>query len=193
VKVGAGTRLGAHCTLQKTTVGARCIFHPGVCTGQDGFGFAAGGGQIVKIPQVGGVVIGDDVEIGANSTVDCGALGDTVIEDMVKIDNQVQIGHNVRIGRATRIVAQVGVAGSTTVGQFVVIGGQSGIAGHLHVADRVMIAARSGLSKSISAVGAVLAGSPAVPIAEWRTAVGLVARMARQARRKPHATDKETV
>lgn len=180
VVVGNGTRIGSHCTLVKTTLGARCLVHSGVRIGQDGFGFAVDGATLVKVPQVGGVVIGDDVEIGANSTIDCGALGDTVIEDMVKLDNQVQVGHNVRIGKGSRVVAQTGIAGSATLGQFTLIGGQVGIAGHLTVADRVMVAARSGVTKSIETVGAVMAGIPAEPIMEWRRKVALLARLAKR-------------
>lgn len=183
VQVGAGTKVGPHCTLQKVKVGAGCLLHPGVQIGQDGFGFAAapkdGGLEIIKVPQIGGVEIGNDVEIGAGSTIDCGALGNTVIEDMVKIDNQVQIGHNVHIGRGSRVVAQVGVAGSSRLGQFTVIGGQVGIAGHIEVADRVMVAACSGVTKSVTQAGSVVAGIPAVGIQEWRRQVGALARLAR--------------
>ncbi len=182
VSVGAETIIGSHCTLQKTTVGARCLLHPGVRTGQDGFGFAQQGATLIKVPQVGGVIIGDDVEIGANTTIDCGALADTVIEDMVKIDNLVQIGHNVKIGRGSRIVAQTGIAGSATLGAYTVIGGQSAIAGHITIADRVMVAARSGVTKTIEAVGAVVAGLPAQPIRQWRRQIAVVNRLAKASR-----------
>lgn len=181
VHVGAGSKIGAHCTLQKVVLGANCLLHPGVRIGQDGFGFAVtssnGEPEIVKVPQIGRVVIGADVEIGANSTIDCGALGNTVIEDMVKIDNQVQIGHNVHIGKGSRVVSQVGVAGSTKLGRFTVIGGQVGIAGHIEVADRVMVAACSGVTKSITQAGSVVAGIPAVPIQEWRRQMAVLARL----------------
>lgn len=179
-KVGDFTRIGPGCTLVKTAVGKRCILHPGVRTGQDGFGFAQDGAQVVKVPQVGGVVIGDDVELGANTTVDCGALGDTVIEDMVKVDNQVQIGHNVRVGAGCRIVAQTGIAGSTRLGRHCVVGGQVGIAGHLAIADKVQIAAMSGVTKSIDKVGEVVAGTPAHPIRQWRREVAVLARLAKK-------------
>lgn len=182
VSVGAGTVIGAQCTLQKTTIGARCILHPGVRIGQDGFGFAQQGAALIKVPQVGGVIIGDDVEIGANTTIDCGALADTVIEDMVKIDNLVQIGHNVKIGRGSRIVAQTGIAGSATLGAYTVIGGQSAIAGHISIADKVMVAARSGVTKTIGAVGAVVAGLPAQPIQQWRRQVAVLNRLAKASR-----------
>lgn len=179
-KIGAHTRIAPGCTFQKTTIGDRCLIHPGVRTGQDGFGFAVEGEQLIKVPQVGGVVIGNDVEIGANTTIDCGALGDTIIEDMVKLDNQVQIGHNAVIGKGTRIVAQTGVAGSTTLGKLNLIGGQVGVAGHITTADKVMVAARSGISKSITQIGAILGGTPAVPLTEWRRQVAIVSRLAKK-------------
>lgn len=188
--VGPNTRIREHVTLAKTSMGAGCLIHPGVRIGQDGFGFAVSPGpdgepQISKIPQIGRVVIGNNVEIGANTTVDCGAIGNTVIEDYVKIDNQVQIGHNARIGKGTRIVAQVGVAGSTALGKYNLIGGQTGIAGHLSTADKVMVAGHSGVTKSIIQAGSVVAGVPAVPITEWRKQVATVARMARNIRQRP--------
>ncbi|MCP5405084.1 MAG: UDP-3-O-(3-hydroxymyristoyl)glucosamine N-acyltransferase [Pseudomonadaceae bacterium] len=189
VVVGEDCRIGPHCSLLKTRMGARCVVHGGVRMGQDGFGFAVDGQALVKVPQVGGVVVGDDVEIGANSTIDCGALGDTVIGDMVKIDNQVQVGHNVRIGRGSRIVAQTGLAGSSTLGEFTLIGGQVGVAGHITLADRVMVAARSGVTKSIDAVGAVVAGLPAEPIMEWRRKVALLARMAKKGKKAANGGD----
>ncbi|MBI1309655.1 MAG: UDP-3-O-(3-hydroxymyristoyl)glucosamine N-acyltransferase [Proteobacteria bacterium] len=182
VTIGQGTRIGAHVTLQKVSLGNNCLIHPGVRVGQDGFGFAvapaaAGELELIKVPQVGFVTIGHGVEIGANTTVDCGALGNTVIEDDVKIDNQVQIGHNVHIGKGTRVVAQVGIAGSASLGKYTVIGGQSGIAGHLAIADKVMVAARSAVTKTITQAGAVVAGIPAVPINEWRRQVAAIARI----------------
>lgn len=183
VTIGARSRIGAHCVLLKTLLGDDCVLHAGVRVGQDGFGFAVHEEKVVKIPQVGGVRIGNDVEIGANTTIDCGALGDTVIEDNVKIDNQVQIAHNVRIGAGSRIVAQVGVAGSSTLGSMTVIGGQSGIAGHVHVGSGVQVAGASCVTKNIPE-GAVVAGFPASPIADWRAGVAVVARMARAVRRK---------
>jgi UDP-3-O-[3-hydroxymyristoyl] glucosamine N-acyltransferase len=180
VEVGEATVVGPNCTLQKCTIGARCLIHPGVRIGQDGFGFAQAGDKILKVPQVGGVVIGDEVEIGANTTIDCGALDDTVIGDMVKIDNQVQIGHNVKIGKGSRIVAQTGIAGSAGIGEFCVIGGQVGIVGHIGIADKVMVAAQSGVTKPISDPGSVVAGAPAKPIREWRRETATLARLAKK-------------
>lgn len=185
VGVGNGTRIAAHVTLHKVSIGAGCIIHPGVRIGQDGFGFAVSGEVLVKVPQIGRVRIGNEVEIGANSTVDCGALGDTIIEDMVKIDNQVQIGHNARIGRGSRLVAQVAIAGSASLGKFTVIGGQSAVAGHTTIADRVMVAACSGVTKSITTVGQVVAGMPAVPIQDWRKNVAVLARLTKNVVQKP--------
>jgi UDP-3-O-[3-hydroxymyristoyl] glucosamine N-acyltransferase len=185
VVIGARSRLGAHCVLQKTVVGEDCLLHPGVKVGQDGFGFAVdkaadGALTMVKIPQVGRVVLGNRVEIGANSTVDCGALGDTVLDDDVKLDNLVQIAHNVRLGKAVRVVGQSAVAGSTVVGDWAVIGGQVGIAGHLTLAPGVQIAGRSGVTKSIVTPGAVWAGFPAQPIAVWRRSVAVLGRLTKR-------------
>jgi UDP-3-O-[3-hydroxymyristoyl] glucosamine N-acyltransferase len=177
VAIGAHCHIGAHVTVNKAIIGDGCILHPGVRIGQDGFGFAMDGADIIKVPQIGKVIIGTDVEIGANTTIDCGAIGDTIIEDMVKIDNQVQIAHNVKIGRGTRIVAQSGVAGSASLGRYNVIGGQSGVVGHVVLADKIMVAARSAVTKSISSVGQVVAGTPAVPIQEWRRSIAILARL----------------
>lgn len=176
--IGANTRIGPHCSIFKTYMGDNCLIHPGVQIGQDGFGFALQGTTLHKVPQVGGVVIGNFVEVGANSTIDCGALADTVIDDHVKIDNQVQIGHNVRIGYGTRVVAQTGIAGSSSLGKFNLIGGQSGIAGHLTLADGVALAGRSGLTKSVENKGEVLGGMPAMPIKQWRKLMAALSRLA---------------
>ncbi|MFZ2587225.1 MAG: UDP-3-O-(3-hydroxymyristoyl)glucosamine N-acyltransferase [Alphaproteobacteria bacterium] len=180
VVIGAGTRIAPHVTLLKCRVGERCIIHSGVRVGQDGFGFAPSEKGLVKVPQVGGVVIGNDVELGANTTVDCGALGDTVLEDGVKLDNSVQIAHNVRIGKFTVIAAQTGIAGSTRIGAGCMIGGQVGVAGHIALADRVQVAARSGVTKSIAEVGAVWAGMPAEPMADWRRRMAAMARLGKK-------------
>ncbi len=153
-RIGAATRLAPRVTLlYETTLGARCILHPGVVIGADGFGFAPDRGQWVKIEQLGRVVIGDDVEIGANSCVDRGATGDTVIGDGVKIDNLVQVGHNVRIGDHTAIAGCVGIAGSAVIGAHCMIGGHAGIAGHVSIADRVVISAATQVIGSIKEAG----------------------------------------
>ncbi len=152
--VGAGTRLVARVTLcEGVRIGARCILHPGSVIGADGFGQAPDAGRYVKVPQLGAVVIGDDVEVGANTTIDRGAIGDTVIEDGVRIDNQVQIGHNVRIGAHTVIAGCVGISGSTTIGRRCMIGGMVGITGHLDICDDVAVTGKTMISSSIHRPG----------------------------------------
>ena len=134
-------------------IGRRVIIHSGAVIGADGFGIAEDGGQWVKIPQIGRVIIGDDVEIGANTTIDRGTIDDTVVEDGVKLDNQVQIGHNVRIGSHTAIAGCVGIAGSASIGRHCTIGGAAGILGHLKLADRVNISAGTLISRSVNEPG----------------------------------------
>ena len=151
---------------RRCRIGRRVVLHAGVVVGSDGFGFALPGQENRKIPQVGYVQIDDDVEIGANTTIDRGALGRTWIQRGVKIDNLVQIAHNVVIGEYSIIVAQVGISGSTQLGKGVVIGGQAGIVGHIRIGDGVMAAARSGVHKDIPP-GQIVAGSPHMPYREW--------------------------
>jgi UDP-3-O-[3-hydroxymyristoyl] glucosamine N-acyltransferase len=151
---------------RRCRIGRRVVLHAGVVVGSDGFGFALPGQENRKIPQVGYVQIDDDVEIGANTTIDRGALGRTWIQRGVKIDNLVQIAHNVVIGEYSIIVAQVGISGSTQLGKGVVIGGQTGIVGHIRIGDGVMAAARSGVHKDIPP-GRIVAGSPHMPHREW--------------------------
>ena len=151
---------------RRCRIGRRVVLHAGVVVGSDGFGFALPGQENRKIPQVGYVQIDDDVEIGANTTIDRGALGRTWIQRGVKIDNLVQIAHNVVIGEYSIIVAQVGISGSTQLGKGVVIGGQAGIVGHIRIGDGVMAAARSGVHKDIPP-GRIVAGSPHMPHREW--------------------------
>jgi UDP-3-O-[3-hydroxymyristoyl] glucosamine N-acyltransferase len=149
-QVGAGTRLSARVTLADgCRIGARCIVHPGAVIGADGFGFALHEGQWVKIEQLGGVLIGDDVEIGANTCIDRGALQDTVLEDGVKLDNLVQIGHNVRVGKHTAMAGCAGVAGSATIGAHCTVGGGAIVLGHLSLADHVHVSAASVVTRSI--------------------------------------------
>ena len=147
-------------------IGKRCIVHSGVVIGSDGYGFATEGGKHHKIPQVGIVRIEDDVEIGAGSTIDRAALGETVIGEGTKIDNLVQIGHNVRIGKHCLLVAQVGIAGSTKLGNYVVVAGQSGFAGHLNIGDGVQVAAKSAVLKDVQSNTKVM-GSPAIGFGEF--------------------------
>jgi UDP-3-O-[3-hydroxymyristoyl] glucosamine N-acyltransferase len=154
VAVGADTRLVAQVTLcEGVRIGERCIFHPGSVIGADGFGHAPDADGYVKVPQVGAVRIGNDVEIGSNSTVDRGAIEDTVVEDGVKIDNLVQVGHNVHIGAHTVIAACVGISGSTTIGKRCMLGGMVGIAGHLVICDDVALTGRTTVFKSIDRPG----------------------------------------
>lgn len=171
VEIGDDTRLAARVSiLDGVRIGRRCIVHPGAVIGADGFGFAedfAHGGW-VKVPQLGSVVIGDDVEIGANTTIDRGAIEDTVIEDGVKIDNLVQIAHNVRVGAHTVMAARTGIAGSTTVGKRCMIAGGVGIIGHLTVCDDVILQVRSLVAQSIDTPGMYGGTLPADDAARWR-------------------------
>lgn len=167
VTVGENSILYANVSVYSgSQIGKRVILHSGVVIGGDGFGFADPGRSNSKIPQVGFVQIDDDVEIGANSTVDRGTLGKTWIGRNVKIDNLVQIAHNVVIGENSIITAQVGISGSTKLGKSVIIGGQTGIVGHITIGDNVMIAAGSGIHKEISS-GQIIAGRPQLPYRQW--------------------------
>lgn len=173
--VGANVFIGSHARLYPRVViyhdcvlGDNLIAHSGAVIGADGFGIAMDEGRWIKIQQIGRVVIGNDVEIGANTTIDRGALDDTVIEDGVKLDNQIQIGHNVRIGAHTAIAGCVGIAGSTTIGSYCRIGGGAGIAGHLQIADHVEIAAFTLISKSIREAGSYTGIFPFAKTADWR-------------------------
>ncbi|MCX7893880.1 MAG: UDP-3-O-(3-hydroxymyristoyl)glucosamine N-acyltransferase [Burkholderiales bacterium] len=153
-RIGPGGRIAARVAIHAgCVVGARAIIHSGAVIGADGFGFARDGERWFKIPQIGRVVIGDDVEIGANTTIDRGALDDTVLEDDVKLDNQVQVGHNCRIGAHTAIAGCVGIAGSTAIGRNCMIGGAAMISGHLTIADNVVIAGATAITKSIAKPG----------------------------------------
>jgi len=176
VSVGEHTHIHSCVSILCATIGARCQIHGGVRIGQDGFGFALDG-NTTKIPQIGSVEIGDDVEIGANTCIDRGAQVATKIGSKSRIDNLVQIGHNVELGQGCVVVSQTGIAGSTVLGNNVVVGGQVGIAGHIKIADRVMIAAKSGVTKTISKVGEVVSGFPAQPIAQWRKAQARLSRL----------------
>jgi UDP-3-O-[3-hydroxymyristoyl] glucosamine N-acyltransferase len=163
VRIGGGTNIGSNVTIIYSVIGNDCIIHAGVRMGQDGFGFTANGS---KIKQVGLVKIGNNVEIGANSCIDRGALDDTVIMDNCKLDNLVQIGHNVEIGNNVVIAAQTGISGSTKVGNNVMLGGQTGIAGHLEIGDKSMAAGKSGIVNDIKS-GEIVAGYPAIKIKDW--------------------------
>jgi UDP-3-O-[3-hydroxymyristoyl] glucosamine N-acyltransferase len=184
--VGDDTLLHARVTIYHgCVVGARCILHSGAVIGADGFGMAPDAGRWVKIPQVGRAVLGDDVEVGANSTIDRGALSDTVIEEGVKIDNQVQVAHNCRIGAHTVIAGCAGIAGSVVIGRHCVIGGGAGIVGHLTIADGVTVSGMTFITKSIREPGVYSSGLPMMQHADWlRNAAHLrrldeIARLAR--------------
>ncbi|KPK89830.1 MAG: UDP-3-O-(3-hydroxymyristoyl) glucosamine N-acyltransferase [Deltaproteobacteria bacterium SM23_61] len=167
VQVGEGSVLYPNVVvMDRCVVGKRVILHPGTVIGSDGFGFARDGKKFVKIPQVGIVVIEDDVEIGANCAVDRAAMGKTWIKRGVKTDNLIQIGHNVTVGEDTVIVAQVGIAGSTEIGNRVALGGQAGVVGHIKIGDGAMIGAQAGVGQDV-APGQILSGSPAFPHREW--------------------------
>ena len=173
--IGDNVLIGRHVRLYPRVViyhdcmiGDHLIAHSGAVIGADGFGFAMDEGRWIKIPQIGRVVIGNNVEIGANTTIDRGALDDTVIEDGVKLDNQIQIAHNVRIGAHTVIAGCVGIAGSTTIGKYCQIGGSAGILGHLKIADGVVIASFTLIGKSIREAGSYAAIFPFGKTEEWR-------------------------
>ena len=172
-RIGEDTRLAARVTLYPgVRIGRRGLLHSGAVIGADGFGIAQDRDGWVKVPQLGGVVIGDDVEVGANTTIDRGAIGDTVLEDGVKLDNQIQVGHNVRIGAHTAIAGCAGISGSTTIGKRCLIGGQVGIAGHLEIADDVIVLGQSMVSHSIPKAGVYAAAVPASEAGAWRRVVG---------------------
>lgn len=187
VILGDSVRIGPGCVIQKDSkvgdhsvltanvtvthdciIGERNLIHPGVVIGADGFGQAMDKGTWIKVPQLGRVVIGDDVEIGANTTIDRGAIEDTVIEDNVKLDNQIQVAHNVKIGAHTAIAGCTAIAGSTKIGKHCRIAGMVGIVGHLEIADNVTVTAKSLVSGSIKKAGVYSAGTPLEPNQQWR-------------------------
>ncbi len=173
--IGAHTHLFANVTFHaRCQIGQRGIIHSGAVIGTDGFGFANEGGVYIKIPQTGRVLIGDDVDIGANTTIDRGALADTVIEDGVKLDNQIQIGHNCRIGAHTAMAGCVGVAGSATIGKYCTFGGAAMVLGHLSIADRVHISSGSMVSRSIHEAGQYTGFYPLAKNADWEKTAAIV-------------------
>jgi UDP-3-O-[3-hydroxymyristoyl] glucosamine N-acyltransferase len=174
--IGAGSRLVARVTLvERVRLGRRVLVHPGAVIGADGFGLAmerpgpsGGEARWLKVPQLGGVRIGDDCEIGANTTIDRGALGDTVLEHDVRLDNQIQIGHNVFVGAHTAMAGCAAVAGSARIGRYCLIGGGAGILGHLEVCDRVVVTAMSLVTRSIREPGEYSSGTPLMDNRSWR-------------------------
>jgi UDP-3-O-[3-hydroxymyristoyl] glucosamine N-acyltransferase len=177
--IGAGTRLFANATFHaRCEIGRRGIIHSGAVIGTDGFGFANEGGVYIKIPQTGRVLIGDDVDIGANTTIDRGALADTVIEDGVKLDNQIQIGHNCHIGAHTAMAGCVGVAGSAKIGKYCTFGGAAMVLGHLTIADHVHVSSGSMVSRSIHEAGQYTGFYPLAKNAEWEKSAAIVRNLA---------------
>jgi UDP-3-O-[3-hydroxymyristoyl] glucosamine N-acyltransferase len=188
VSIEAGSTIGDDCIIYPnvviydgTRIGKRCIIHSGVVVGSDGYGFATHAGKHHKIPQIGIVRIEDDVEIGAGTTIDRAALGETVIGEGTKIDNLVQIGHNVKVGKHCLLVSQVGIAGSTELGDHVAVAGQSGFSGHLKIGHRVQVAAKSAVLADVPDDTKVM-GSPAVPFTEFARRHAALKKLARRKR-----------
>ena len=176
--IAEDARLVARVTLcHHVQVGARAVLQPGAVVGADGFGFANDSGRWLAVPQVGSVILGPDVEIGCNTTIDRGAIGDTVLEEGVKLDNQIQIGHNCHIGAHTAMAACVGLSGSVTVGKRCMIGGMAGIVGHLSICDDVSITGLTMVSHSITRPGVYSGGIPAEDARTWRRIVGRLKRI----------------
>jgi UDP-3-O-[3-hydroxymyristoyl] glucosamine N-acyltransferase len=182
VTIGRDGYVGPGSSLTHAIVGDRVLLHAGVRIGQDGFGFAMGAGGHLKVPQIGRVIIQDDVEIGANSCVDRGALKDTVIGQGTKIDNLVQIGHNVVVGRHCVLAALVGIAGSSVLEDYVVMGGQSGMVGHITIGKGAQIGGASHPTKDV-APGERMGGTPAVPVTEWGRQLAVLKRLTQRERR----------
>lgn len=183
VFIGAGSTIGDDSLLypnvvvrEGCSIGARVIVHSGTVIGSDGFGYVQHEGRHHKIPQLGGVTIEDNVELGSNVSIDRATLGQTVIKKGTKVDNLVQIAHNVTIGEHAILVAQVGIAGSTTIGRHVMIGGQAGLADHIQVGDQVMIAARAGVNRSLEP-NQVVSGAPVMPHETWMKAQAVIPRL----------------
>ena len=186
VRIGRDGSVGASTTIGAALIGDRVIIHPGAHIGQDGFGFALGSRGHLKVPQIGRVIIQDDVEIGAGVTIDRGANRDTVIGEGAKIDNLVQIGHNVVIGRHAVLAGQAGVSGSSVIGDFAALGGKAGIAGHLTIGAGAQVAAAAGVMTDIPA-GERWAGAPAKPVREFFREVAAIKRLAGDARGEGNA------
>ena len=182
--VGAGSELVARVTLvRRVRLGRRVLIHPGAVLGADGFGLAMEGGHWIKVPQLGGVLVGDDCEIGANTCIDRGAIEDTVLEDDVRLDNQIQVGHNVHIGAHTAIAGCAAIAGSARIGRYCLIGGAAGVLGHLELCDRVVVTAMSLVTHSIREPGEYSSGTPLMDNRSWRKAAARFKQLDASARR----------
>ena len=190
--IGANSELVARVTLvTRVRIGQRVLIHPGAVLGAEGFGLAMEAGRWLKVPQLGGVLIGDDCEIGANTTIDRGALGDTVLAEDVRLDNQIQIGHNVHIGAHTAIAGAVAVAGSAKIGSYCLIGGAAGIVGHIEICDKVRINAFSLVTHSITEPGEYTSGTPLQESREWRKNAARFKHLDEMARKIRGNTQKE--
>jgi UDP-3-O-[3-hydroxymyristoyl] glucosamine N-acyltransferase len=182
--LGEGTRLIARVTLCRGTwVGARCLIHPGAVLGTDGFGLANDAGRWVKVPQLGRVILGDDVEIGANTAIDRGALEDTVLEEGVKLDNLIHIAHNVQIGAHSALAAACAIAGSTKVGRYCTVGGLVGLAGHITIGDNVHFSGATPVTRSFKHAGYYSGNLPAMDNPDWRKAVARIRHLDEMAKR----------
>lgn len=179
VRIGRDCSIGPGSSVVHALIGNRVVLHAGARIGQDGFGYAMGRKSHFKVPQIGRVIIQDDVDIGANSCVDRGSTRDTIVGEGTKIDNLVMIAHNVVIGRHCVIVSQVGISGSTTLGDFVILAGQAGLIGHLDIGSGAVIGAQSGVMHDVPA-GAKMGGSPALPMREYLRITALLRRMGRK-------------
>ncbi|WP_202405310.1 UDP-3-O-(3-hydroxymyristoyl)glucosamine N-acyltransferase [Saccharibacter sp. 17.LH.SD] len=181
VEIGRYSRIGSHCTVSHALFGEGVIVYPGARIGQDGFGFAVGPEGFETIPQLGRVLLEDGVEIGANTTIDRGSMRDTVIGAGSRIDNLVQIGHNVRLGRCCIVVAQAGISGSTELEDFVTVAAQAGLIGHIHIGRKARIGAQCGVMSDVDA-GADVIGSPAMPFREFFRNVAMLRKLTRKGR-----------
>lgn len=190
--VGQASRLVGRVFIgQDVRIGRRVLIHPGAVIGADGFGLAMDKGQWLKVPQMGSVQVGDDCEIGANTTIDRGAIDDTVLEEDVRLDNQVQVAHNVHIGAHTAIAGCVGIAGSTRIGRYCMIAGACGIGGHLTICDQVIVTAMSTVLDSIDEPGEYGSGIPARPHARWKRTLVRLGQLDEWARRLRRLENKQ--
>lgn len=185
VVIGASCHIHSHASISHTIMQDHVVVYSGACIGKEGFGFAPHQGAYVNVPQLGRVLIGNYVTVGANTTIDRGAIADTLIGDGSRIDNLVQIAHNVKLGRGCILAAMVGISGSTTLGDYVMSGGQVGFSGHLNVGSHVKIAAQTGVGKDVKD-GETIGGYPAVPIQEWHRQTIAIKKLVKKTKKKEH-------